>query len=217
MKAPQESHRVRRGSRLPKQTESPSDERLIQQIKEGNHRALETIFNRHLKNVYRQACKIVENEADAEEVVQDVFLTIHKKANFFRGQAAFSTWLYRLTVNAALTKLRRRKKGEEVFLDDYLPRFRQDGHHEVRPVVDWSEGIDELLARTELQRTVRQAIDMLPPLDKSVLVMSDLDGVPNREIGDTLGLSLQAVKARLHRARLFLRGKLAVHFGHSPA
>lgn len=191
------------------------ERKLIQQVKVGDHEAFEAIFRRYVSRVYRQALRIMGNEADAEEVVQEAFLAVYEKAKTFRGQSAFSTWLFRLTVNTALTKLRRRKKGEEVPIDDYLPRFQEDGHHQVRPVIDWSEGIDDLLVKEELQEIIRQAIDQLPAVDKAVLV-SDLDGVSNRQIGEALGLSVQAVKARLHRARLFLRGKLAVYLGHSP-
>lgn len=191
------------------------ERKLIQQVKVGDHEAFEAIFRRYVSRVYRQALRIMGNEADAEEVVQEAFLAVYKKAKTFRGQSAFSTWLFRLTVNTALTKLRRRKRGEEVPIDDYLPRFQEDGHHQVRPVIDWSEGIDDLLVKEELQEIIRQAIDQLSAVDKAVLV-SDLDGVSNRQIGEALGLSVQAVKARLHRARLFLRGKLAVYLGHSP-
>lgn len=191
------------------------ERKLIQQVKVGDHEAFEAIFRRYVSRVYRRAVKLVGNESDAEDVVQEVFLAVYEKAKTFRGESAFSTWLYRLTVNMALTKLRRRKKEEETPFDDYLPRFREDGHHQVRPVVDWSEGIDKLLVNKEFQGVVREAIDSLPPVDKAVL-LSDLDGFSNLAIAEALGLSVQAVKARLHRARLFLRGKLAVHLGHSP-
>ena len=190
---------------------------LIQRVKAGDHEAFEAIFGRYVNRVYRQAFKLVGNESDAEDVVQEVFLTIYKKAKTFRGESAFSTWLYRLTVNTALTKLRQRKKEKEVSLDDYLPQFREDGHHLVRPVVDWSQDIDKLVVSKEFHQIIQQAIDQLPPVDKAVVVLSDLEEMPNREIGEVLGLSVQAVKARLHRARLFLRGKLAVHLGYSPA
>ena len=191
------------------------ERKLIQQVKAGDHEAFEAIFRRYVSRVYRQAVKLTGNESDAEDVVQEVFLAVYEKAKTFRGESAFSTWLYRLTVNMALTRLRRRQRGEEVPIDEYLPKFREDGHHQVRPVVDWSEGIDELLVNKEFQGVVREAIDSLPPVDKAVL-LSDLDGFSNLAIAEALGLSVQAVKARLHRARLFLRGKLAVYLGHSP-
>jgi len=150
-------------------------------------------------------------------VVQEVFLTVHKKAKTFRGAAEFSTWLYRLTVNAALGKLRRQKRSKEVLYDDYLPKFQKDGHHLVRPVVDWSDKVDDRSDQRELQRLLGQALEQLKPMDKAVVVLSDLEGYLDREIAKTLGLSVAAVKTRLHRSRLFLRGKLAVHLGYSPA
>jgi RNA polymerase sigma-70 factor (ECF subfamily) len=149
--------------------------------------------------------------------MQEVFLTFYEKAKAFRGDSTLSTWLYRLTANAALSRLRRRKRRPEVLLDDYLPSFRDDGHHLVRPVVDWSHDLESDMATEELRQLLRQAIEALPPLDKTVLVLSDLEELSNQDIGDILGLSVPAVKARLHRARLFLRGKLAVSFGYSPA
>lgn len=196
----------------------PDDEGLlIERVKAGDHEAFDAIFRKYVTKVYRQAFRLVGSEAEAEEVVQDVFLTIYEKAKTFRGESAFSTWLYRLTLNVALTKLRRRKRGKEIHFDDYLPRFAEDGHHEVRPVVDWSQDIHGLIASKELRQIIQQAIDQLPPVDKAVVVQSDLEGISNGQIADALGLSVPAVKARLHRARLFLRGKLAVRLGYSPS
>jgi RNA polymerase sigma-70 factor, ECF subfamily len=193
-----------------------TDVALIQRVKAGDHAAFEALFRRHMARVHRQAIALLGNEAEAEEVVQEVFITVYAKASQFRGAAAFTTWLYRLTANAAITRLRKRKRSREVNFEDYLPQFSEDGHHQVRPVVDWSADLDALSDSEALQRLLRQALDELPPVDKAVVVLSDLEGIPNKEIGRTLGLTLPAVKARLHRARLFLRGRLAVHFGHSP-
>ena len=144
-------------------------------------------------------------------------MTVYEKAHTFRGASAFTTWLYRLTVNAALSRLRRRTRRKETALDDYLPQFRADGHHLVRPVVDWSVDLEQCLANAQVQQLLWKAIELLQPLDKAVLVLSDFEDLPNREIGEALGLTVLAVKARLHRARLFLRGQLAVALGYSPA
>ena len=192
------------------------DRSLIQRVQAGDHEAFEALFQRYVPTVYRQAFKLVGNQAEAEEVVQEVFLTIYEKAQTFRGQSAFSTWLYRVTMNAALTRLRRRKTRAALSLDDYLPSFREDGHHRVRPVVDWSNELEERLANAEIHRLIQQALDQLPPVDKAVAVLSDVEGLSDREIGAALGLSVAAVKSRLHRARLFLRGQLAVSLGYSP-
>jgi RNA polymerase sigma-70 factor (ECF subfamily) len=155
--------------------------------------------------------------ADAEEVIQDVFWTAFRKANSFRGTAQFSTWLYRLTINAALGKIRRSRKNKVIEYEEYLPKFQKDGHHSVRPVVDWSDTLDEKYAERELQQLLNDALDQLKPADKSAVVLSDMEGMSDKEIAVMLGLTVSAVKTRLHRARLFLRGKLAVHLGHSAA
>ncbi len=151
------------------------------------------------------------NETEAEEVVQDVFVTIYEKAHTFRGRAAFTTWLYRLTANAAITKLRKRKRSRETSLDDYLPKFRDDDEH-LKPIVDWSQDLESMIAANEAQQLLRQALDELPPVDKAVVVLSDLEELSNRDIAQALELTIPAVKARLHRARLILRGKLAAYF-----
>jgi RNA polymerase sigma-70 factor (ECF subfamily) len=193
------------------------ESRLIARVMAGDHEAFDALFQRHFPTVYRQAVRLVGNQAEAEEVVQEVFLTLYEKAQTFRGQSAFSTWLYRITMNAALSRLRRRKHTEALPLDDYLPRFREDGHHLVRPVVDWSNELEGRLAQAELSRLLQEALEQLQPVDKAVVMLSDVEGLSDREIGTTLGLTVSAVKARLHRSRLFLRGKLAVSLGYSPA
>ncbi len=186
---------------------------LIEQLKNGDHGSFETIFSLYGNKVYNQAIRLLGNSSDAEDVVQEVFLLVYRKSKSFQGKSKFSTWLYRLTINAAITKLRQRQ-DRCVSIDDFLPRFSQDGHHAVRPVVDWSQEVDKLASNLDLSRALSRAIDQLQPLDKAVLVMSDLEDMSNREIGEILGLSVLAVKARLHRARLFLRGKLAAHLGY---
>ncbi len=193
------------------------DTDLIERLKAGDEQALEAIFNRYSAKLYNVAQRILGEVADAEEVIQDVFWTAFRKAKSFRGTAQFSTWLYRLTVNAALGKVRRSKKNKEVEYEDYLPKFQQDGHHSVRPVVDWSDTLDEKYAERELQQLLKDALDQLKPVDKSAIVLSDMEGMSDKEIAVMLGLTVSAVKTRLHRARLFLRGKLAVHLGHSAA
>ena len=188
---------------------------LVERLKAGDELALEAIFNLYSKRLYNVAYKILGAAADAEEVIQDVFWTAFRKAKTFQGTAQLSTWLYRLTVNAALGKLRRRKNDNAVEYGEYLPKFQEDGHHLVRPVVDWSDALDEKYAARELQQLLAEALHQLKSIDKSVVVLSDLEGMSDKEIAATLGLTVSAVKTRLHRARLFLRGKLAVELGYS--
>ena len=193
-----------------------AEQELVQRLQAGDAEAFDSLFRQYFGKVFRQATHLLGNAAEAEEVVQEVFLAVYEKAQTFRGDAAFTTWLFRLTTNAAFSRLRRRKRSHEVAIEDYLPQFRPDGHHLVRPVVDWSANLEERLADAQLQQLLRQAIELLQPLDKAVLVLSDFEDLSNKEIGEALGLTVLAVKARLHRARLFLRGQLAVALGHSP-
>lgn len=204
-------------SRLVRERRPAADETLlIERLKAGDADALEMIFNAYSKKLYNVAWRILGDAADTEEVIQDVFWTVFRKAKLFQGHSQFSTWLYRLTVNAALGKVRRSKKTKkDIEYDEFLPKFQKDGHHLVRPVVDWSDTLDEKYANRELQEVLGKVLDELKPLDKSVVVLSDLDGLSDKEIAAALGLTVSAVKTRLHRARLFLRGKMTVYLGHS--
>jgi len=189
-----------------------TDNELIRGIQAGDTEAFEILFKRHSARVYQQVMHLLHHEAEAEEVMQEVFLTVYEKVNAFRGEAAFTTWLYRLAANAALNRLRRRTRRPEVSMTDALPRFAADGHHAVRPVVDWSQDLERQSANRQVCQFLQEAIETLQAIDKAVLVLSDLEGLSNREIADMLGLSVSAVKSRLHRVRLFLRGKLAAFF-----
>ena len=201
-----------------RQSASRRDEaKLMAQLQQGDVEAFEALFKRYAAQVSRQAMRLLGNKAEAEEVMQEVFLTLYQKAASFRGDAALATWLYRLTANAALSRLRYRKRRPEVLIDDYLPKFSDDGHHLERPMIDWSQDLEHCVANEELRRLLHQAIETLPPLDRAVLVLSDLEELSNRDIGEALDLSVPAVKSRLHRARLCLCGKLAALLGHTNA
>jgi RNA polymerase sigma-70 factor, ECF subfamily len=198
-----------------KRKPAPHETDLVERLKAGDELALEAIFHLYSKRLYSVAHRILGTVADSEEVIQDVFWTAFRKAKSFQGTAQLSTWLYRLTVNAALGKLRRSKKDKEVDYEEYLPKFQEDGHHLVRPVVDWSDTLDEKYATREVQQLLAEALNQLKPVDKSIVVLSDLEGMSDKEIAVTLRLTVSAVKTRLHRARLFLRGKLAAQLGYS--
>ena len=193
----------------PRQKWSRADGQTIERLKNGDQAALETIFGLYGAKLYRVALRILGKAADSEEVIQDVFWTAYRKANTFKGQSALSTWLYRLTVNAALERIRGRKRKLEVEYDAQLPKFHKDGSHWVRPVVDWSDTPDEKYAEQELQTLIGKALDQLKPIDKSIVILSDMEDLADKEIAVTLDLTVGMVKTRLHRARLFLRGKLA--------
>jgi RNA polymerase sigma-70 factor (ECF subfamily) len=195
-----------------------SDESLVHLISEyGDEEALNEILKRYRERIYRTALKVTSNHNDAEDVVQEVSLTIFRKAQSFRTDSKFSTWLYRLVTNEAISRLRKIKREKTVSLDDYMPRFEEDGHHAERPVIDWSEEVEKKVAEKEIQTIIETAMQQLSPIDRTVVVLSEIEELTNPEIGKVLGLSVLAVKGRLHRARLFLRAKLAVRLGYSAA
>lgn len=192
-----------------------SDESLVQLIAEfRSEEALALILNRYRERIYRTALKVTNNHNDAEDVVQEVSLTIYRKAHSFRTDSKFSTWLYRLVTNEAISRLRKIKRERTVSLDDFMPRFEDDGHHAERPVVDWSQEVEKKVAEKEIQTIIEKAMQQLSPIDRTVVVLSEIEELTNPEIGKVLGLSVLAVKGRLHRARMFLRAKLAVQLGY---
>jgi RNA polymerase sigma-70 factor (ECF subfamily) len=171
----------------------------------------EEVFHEYAPRVYNLARRMLSSDADAEDVTQDVLLQVVRKLPGFRGESAFPTWLHRVTVNAALAHRRKRAVRDEhrsrepldIVLEEQPPS---------RPVRRWSLGPEEAALDRESQQLIEHAIAELPEEYRDVFVLSDVEGVPNGEIGELLGLSLPAVKSRLHRARQKLRDALAPHF-----
>lgn len=183
-----------------------SDQDLVEHLKAGEESGLAALLDRYQSRVYRLVLSITKSAEDAEEVLQDVFLSVYRKITSFDGRSAFGTWLYRIAVNAALMKLRGRGPLHDS-IEAHLPQFTEDGRH-ARLIVDWTQGAEDRLLQKERVRLVRQAIEALPPDYRAVVVLRDLEGLSNEEVAEVLGTSLLAIKARLHRARLALRGIL---------
>ncbi len=188
---------------------SVSEQDLVEQTRAGDEAAFEALLARHQGKVYRLALSFTKNREDAEEILQDVFLTVYRKIASFDGRSAFATWLYRIAVNTALMKLRSRGPFQES-LEENLPQFTRDGRHP-RMVADWTEVPEKRLLGKERAQVVREALETLPPGYKVVLVLRDLERLSNSEVAEVVGITVPAVKARLHRARLALRGKLELY------
>ena len=171
----------------------------------------EQVFRDYAPRVYNLARRMLGNNADAEDVTQDVLLQVVRKLDTFRGEAAFPTWLHRVTVNAALAHRRRRAVQNEHRAKDPLETVLED-EPRAGPVRRWSVGPEEAVLDRETQQLIERAIAELPEAYRDVFVLADVEGLPNAEIGEVLSLSLAAVKSRLHRARLMLRHALAPHF-----
>jgi RNA polymerase sigma-70 factor (ECF subfamily) len=176
----------------------------------------EQVFKDYAPRVYNLARRLLGNDADAEDVTQDVLLQVVRKLDTFRGEAAFPTWLHRVTVNAALTHRRNRAVQDAHRQPDPLGEFLEDGHHH-QSMRRWNVPPDQEAQDRETQRLIEEAIAGLPENYRDVFVLADVEGLPNAEIGAMLGLNLPAVKSRLHRARLLMRKALAAHFEEVPA
>ncbi len=169
----------------------------------------EQVFHDYAPRVYNMARRMVSNDVDAEDVTQDVLLQVVRKLPSFRGEAALPTWLHRITVNAALTHRRRRAVREERRVRDDITQLLE---HDPDTWLPQRPTPDEMALLRETRQLIERAIAGLPPGYRSVFVLADIEGLPNAEIASRLGLSLPAIKSRLHRARLLMRDALAAHF-----
>ena len=187
---------------------SDRDYDVLEALRQREPTAAERLVSRYGERAYRLASRITGNRYDAEEVVQDAFLTVVQKIDSFRGESAFGSWLYRIVANAAYQKLRgRQSRRHELSLDEVLPLFDDRGCH-AAPLADWSHGTEDPAVRAELRTALTSAISALPAAYRTVLVLRDLEGRSTSEIAEMLGLSVALVKTRAHRARLFLRKRL---------
>jgi len=196
--------------------ETEADLQLVERVRTGDAAALETLMDRYASRIYRLAHGITRNEADAEEVVQDVFLTVFRKIHSFEGRAALGSWIYRVATNTALVKRRGKRAEIEVSLDSQLPSFLSDGHRAGDPafiLADWSRTPETDLLSRETREILHRAIDALPDRYRTVLVLRDVEGLSNEEVAEVVGESLAAVKSRLHRARMVLREELTRRLG----
>ena len=184
-----------------------SDDVLIGQFTKGCESSFEELVRRYETKVHNLAMRLTRNTEDAEEVLQDVFITVYRKISGFEGKAKFSSWLYRITVNAAFMKLRKRRQDHSVPLEDVLPQINKQtalGNYQNA----FTTPCDTIAMRNELKFALEQAVAKLPGEYQAVFVLRDVDGLSNKEVGDILDLSIPAVKSRLHRSRLMLRKRL---------
>lgn len=189
-----------------------TDERaLVAASRDGDPAALEALVRSHQDRVYGFAMRMCRNVEDAKDILQDTFLGVIRSIREFREESKFSTWLYRIAANACLKKRRRGVHDptpeQELSLDDLMPRPDAEGRKPEIP--DWSGDAERALLHGELSARMESAIDKLPKDYKIVLVLRDVEGLSAEETAQAVGLSVPAVKSRLHRARVFVRRELA--------
>lgn len=201
------------GSAAPAET---SDLDLVRRIKSGEEDAFEQMVERYHARVYSLSYGVLRNAEDAEEATQDTFLTLYRKIGTFDESKKFFSWFYRVALNQAYSRARRRRPMVAVPIENYLPRFSSDGHIASPELPDWSASIEDGAIARELAGRAGEFIADLPPAYRDVIWMYDVEEMSTADIAETLEISIPALKSRLHRARLYVRQRLA-EISRAPA
>jgi RNA polymerase sigma-70 factor (ECF subfamily) len=183
-------------------------------LRAGDPEAFEALVRRDMPRLLAAARRILHNDDDAREAVHQAFIAAFRAREQFQGAAQPSTWLHRIAVNKALDLLRARKRRAEDSIEDLMPRFLPNGHHADRFVV-WP-AFDAGIDRQRMAAVIRGAIDRLPESFRLVLLLRDIEELSTEEAATALGITANAVKLRLHRARLALRTLLAEQLKEVP-
>ncbi len=189
--------------------ETNHDQALLARIRAGDKSACDECIQEHADGVYRLALRLMRNEAEAEDVMQDAFLSAFRGIDKFDGRSSLRTWLYRIAYNAAIMRLRKRRP-ELISLDEALEQA--DGTPLPQAFFDWSSLPQRELEKAEVRDEMERAIRDLPENLRAVFVMRELEELSTEETARALGISPEAVKTRLHRARLWLRERLTAYF-----
>ncbi|MEO0190875.1 MAG: sigma-70 family RNA polymerase sigma factor [candidate division WOR-3 bacterium] len=188
-----------------------SDEELVRKASNNDPIAFETLIKRYEQKVYNLAYRITNNQQTANDILQETFTKVYKSLKNFKGKSKFSTWLYRIAFNFCL--MHKRKKTRTVSFD--TPIIGEDENEIPRDIPDWSSDPGANLENKEFTKTLDEAIQKLPDEYRDVVILRDMQGLSNTEVAKILNISIPAVKARIHRARMFLRDKLSAYFNHN--
>ncbi|MBP2676739.1 MAG: polymerase sigma-70 factor, subfamily [Deltaproteobacteria bacterium] len=198
------------------ETRWKEDEALLEQLRKGAPGAVEELFRLYQGKIFNLAMSILRNESDAEEATQDVFMTVIRKVNTFKGNSALYSWMYRICVNTCLMRLRGKRRNDTVTIEEFMPVFTEEGMH-ASPMDDWSKEVERKALNEELGKMIRKFTEELSEKYRVVFVLSDIEGLSNEETAKILGMTVPAVKSRLHRARLYLREQLARYLQEGKA
>jgi RNA polymerase sigma-70 factor (ECF subfamily) len=185
----------------------PEDQELVERARQRDMAAFEKLVLRYRSKIYGLALRMMKDAGEAEELMQETFLSAWQNLPRFRGESAFSSWLYRICANFALMRLRRRKFEAPPQAEEQLPepRFDSEGTLLATPSYDWSRGTEEKALDRELRNAIETATSKLPVDYRTVFLLKDVEGLSYEEIAEATESSVPAVKSRLHRARLALR------------
>src|SRR6195256_5559332 len=188
----------------------PQNDELLSRLQSGDERALSDLADTYGTKIYQLAFRYLRNKEDAEEVTQDVLFKVYRKVGSFRGDAALSSWIYRITFNAAMSRLRTAQYQRSQEDDRQMASDDADSSKPVRPeVADWTDMADERVLRSQLRRRVFSAILALPAIYRAPVMLRDIQGMSTEEASAMLRVKDQTLKSRLHRGRLILRKQLA--------
>lgn len=182
---------------------------LVDRARGGDLAAFSELVRRYERRVYRTARHIVQNDEDAEDVLQEAMLKAFEHLDSFQGNSKFYTWLVRIAVNESLMKLRKRKSDRTVSLDESI---ETDEEPIVREIAVWDDNPEQRYSQAELREILDRAIESLKPIFRTVFILRDVEELSTEETAEVLGLSIAAVKSRLLRARLQLRERLTRTF-----
>ena len=193
------------------------DRQLIARLQAGDEGAVRELADLYRSRVFQLAMQHMKNREDAEEVTQDVLLKVVRKIGAFRGDSALSSWIYRITFNTAMSRLRTSRRARAADRErDRIESAQlegEDGGKASRQPADWSRMPDEILLRSQLRRSVSEAILTLPEIYRVPVVLRDIEGLTTEEASTRLRLKDQTLKSRLHRGRIMLRQRLRVFGG----
>ena len=184
------------------------DDELVRLAQGGDTRAFDDLVRRYRDKVYRLSFKILRNEDDAAESLQDAFLSAYRGLAKFKAESTFSTWLYRIATNASLMKYRKRRDGHISYEQSQSP---YEGGEPLQ-LQDWSKQPLEELLDAETRKVMEEGKARLHEDLRTVFVMRDEEGHSNAEVAEVLNITVPAVKSRLHRARIQLRDRLGRYF-----
>ena len=183
---------------------------LTEGLRAGDDKVFETLVRTYGGRMLAVARRVLHNEEDARDAVQDAFINAFRHRESFKGDALISTWLHSIVVNSALMRLRARTRKAEEAIESYLPRFLPDGHY-AEAFGSWTEPVDVSLSRKETSEMVRKAIEELPETYRTVVLLRDIEGLSTEETAKIVNTTPNAVKIRLHRGRMALRTLIAPH------
>ena len=187
-------------------TQVASTKNLVERLRAHDPTAVSDLSDSYGAKIYQLAFRYLRNREDAEEVAQDVLLKVYQKIDAFRGDAALSSWIYRITFNAAMSRLREFKQN----LPNALEKpSDEDSQPPKREVIDWSPLADEEMLRTEMRQALVRALKDMPVLYRAPVILRDVQGLSTEEASAVLHVKEQTLKSRLHRGRLMLREHLS--------